>query len=98
MGGKVVYICKGSDCRRRAEEREQLEKCIGELRVVKPVRCQKICKGPVIGLRVDGRVEWFKSVRSKKLRGALAKLITDGTRDKRLFERRVKKRSGKFRR
>ena len=34
MGGKVVYICKGSDCRRRAEEREQLVKCIGELRVV----------------------------------------------------------------
>ena len=29
---------------------------------VKKLGCQKICKGPVAGLKVRGRVEWFARV------------------------------------
>ena len=97
MAAPTVYLCKGSDCRRRSAERDSLVKSIGTLAEVEPVRCQKICKGPVVGLEVDGKVEWFKSVRTMKARRALKRFLTSQRRDKRLFDRRVKKRAGKLR-
>ena len=35
------------------------------------VRCQKICHGPVVGLVVDDRMEWFERVRGVKSLAAL---------------------------
>lgn len=65
---------------------------------IEKVRCQKICKGPVIGLPVHGRMGWFKRVRGRKTLGALARLVEqDGRGDvpKPLEKRRVTKRAGR---
>jgi hypothetical protein len=63
-------------------------KCKGHQRIVeyleehaagpiKTVRCQKVCESPVAGLRVDGRWEWFASLRSPKTIKALTHLAGD---------------------
>lgn len=61
------------------------------------VGCQKICDGPVVGLSVDGRLQWFACVDSDKSRQALVTLIADGKLEKPLKKRRVSKRAGKLR-
>jgi (2Fe-2S) ferredoxin len=38
---------------------------------VKRVGCQKVCKGPVAGVKVSGRFEWFKKVDRAKAMVAL---------------------------
>jgi hypothetical protein len=40
---------------------------------VKVVGCQKICKGPVAGCKVNGRMEWFARVDRAKPMVALAR-------------------------
>lgn len=42
------------------------------------VRCQGICKGAVAGIEVDETVVWFRRVRGKKDRKAIAKLARRG--------------------
>jgi hypothetical protein len=38
------------------------------------VRCQKICKGPVVGVAVDGRMEWFQRLDGVRSIAALLRL------------------------
>jgi hypothetical protein len=44
---------------------------------VKTVRCQKVCKGPVAGVKLDGRWEWFGSLKRTNQLEAVAGL-TEG--------------------
>jgi hypothetical protein len=93
----AVRLCRGSDCtkERRAQERV-LELVTGRARVI-PVKCQKVCDGPVLGLEIEGEIEWFERVSGKAARAALAAWLDDGTLQKALQKRRVKKRSGRIR-
>lgn len=61
------------------------------------VGCQKICVGPVAGLVVDGRMEWFSRVNTAKRIAALRTLARHRHRrpPKALEKRRLKKRSGR---
>ena len=62
------------------------------------VKCQKICHGPVIGVPVAGRLEWFERVRSVHELAALLLITRNGRGDsipKPLRKRRVKKHSGR---
>lgn len=63
---------------------------------IKLVGCQKICKGPVVGLRVNRRMEWFARVDRAKPMVALDRTLRRrGTKvGKALEERRVRRRSG----
>jgi hypothetical protein len=63
---------------------------------VKKVGCQKVCKGPVAGLKVDGRMEWFARVDRAKPMVALARTLEHGKPKlpKALEARRVARRSG----
>lgn len=65
---------------------------------VRDVRCQKICHGPVVGLEVDGRMEWFERVDDIRSIAALLRLVRRPDRakiPKPLRKHRVKKRSGR---
>ena len=44
------------------------------------VRCQKICKGPVVGVVVNDRMEWFQRVDGVKPVAALLRLTTEHSR------------------
>ena len=94
---KKVLVCTGRSCRKRKAAQRRLEAAIPADVAVKEVRCQNICSGPVIGIPVDGRWEWYKKLRKERHFDALERSLTDGEVDDVLAARRVKKRSGKLR-
>ena len=63
---------------------------------VKIVGCQKICKGPVAGFKVDGRMQWFARVDRAKPMVALVRAAARGRTKwpKALENLRVARRSG----
>lgn len=92
-----LWICEGKSCRKKKTERAAIVHAVGDGVRVRPVGCQKICDGPVVGLEVDGTLEWFESVDSEKAVAALRTLTTTGVLEKPLAKRRVGKRAGKMR-
>ena len=90
--GAVVYVCRGSKCKKR-----KVPKKLAKRLQVQEVKCQKVCRGLVVGIRVDGTLEWFKRVNSKKDVKALRKIARGGGVARRLADKRSKKRSGKLR-
>ncbi|MGC6418632.1 MAG: hypothetical protein ACON3Z_16025 [Bradymonadia bacterium] len=91
-----LYLCKGSDCRKKKRHTKQLVQIMNDVEVV-PVRCQKICSGPVVGLELGGTLVWFKKMRKKKDAEALANALSGAPLTKRLTSRLVRKRSGRLR-
>ena len=99
MGTPHCYVCTGKDCRRDDGHRELLSalKAVGD---VTRVKCQDLCEGPVAGVVVHGRVEWFEKLRKERHRAAVAALVEHGA-DKvpgDLKDRWAKKHSGKIKR
>ena len=66
QAGSTVYLCRGKDCRRSHAFLEALRLSLPDDQEVIDVRCQKICKGAVVGVRFSGRLLWFRKLRSKK--------------------------------
>jgi hypothetical protein len=66
--------------------------------VVVPVQCQKICHGPVAGLDVNGRTEWFERLSKAKSIVELVRLVRrrgEGEIRHSLEKRRVRRHSGR---
>jgi hypothetical protein len=97
----VVYVCRGGDCTKRKAERKALVRAVGRRADVVEVRCQSICRGPVAGVEVEGRIEWFQRLRKPRSQRALAELAASGGSlaelPGRLAKRWVAKRSGRRR-
>lgn len=67
----VCRKCKGSD--------KVVEFLTSQTRArVRTVRCQKVCKGPVAGLAIRGRMEWFGRLKGPKQLEALKRLVATG--------------------
>jgi hypothetical protein len=85
----VCRKCKNSDCVARVVKKSEAKLVL--------VGCQKICAGPVAGLSVAGRMEWFSRVDTPKRLAGLRMLAE--RRRKRpvpaLESRRLSKRSGR---
>jgi (2Fe-2S) ferredoxin len=93
----TVLVCRSSGCRKKAKPRTKLATALEHIADVEWVRCQKVCKGPVIGVTVDGTLEWFRRVNDRKSRRALVALLMEGRLKKRLRKQRVVRLSGKQR-
>lgn len=94
----TVYVCSSSSCRKQKTARKALLSTISNHRAQpKTVGCQKVCNGPVVGCEVEGRLEWFERLDSRKALRALDKLFSRGEVSKPLRKRRAKKRAGKLR-
>jgi hypothetical protein len=92
MGKRKVFVCKkckNADCVARVVKKSDAKLVL--------VGCQKICAGPVAGLSVSGRMEWFSRVDTSKRLAGLRMLAE--RRKKRpvhaLESRRLPKRSGR---
>lgn len=88
----VVFVCEECKGHRR------LERFLGETTDarIRRVGCQKVCQEPAAGLAVDGRLEWFGSLSSRKRLVALALLVADPERVPRTLQKvRAAKRSGR---
>ena len=99
MSTPAAYVCTSKDCR-KAKCHAELLSALRDVGKVEEVDCQDICKGPVAGVEVGGRVEWFKRVRKHRHQAALADLARDGTTEVPavLRDRWVPKRGGKVKR
>ncbi len=89
-----VLLCLGLDCQKRKRKHTALIEAVRECATVEKVSCQKICKGPVAGVYVDGRLEWFRRLDGEKSRKRLVEFLTKEQMHTKLKKRRVKKRSG----
>jgi hypothetical protein len=67
----LVFVCR--KCKHSEEVVDFLHTRTSA--TVKTVRCQKVCDGPVAGLRVDGRMEWFEKMDGSKQLKAMVCLI-----------------------
>lgn len=97
-----LFVCTGSDCRKRSKALSKLVDAAGPHARVVEVRCQKICDGPVCGLKVDDALHWFEEVEGKKARKAVVAVLrrsgtTEEALPKALRKRLVDKRTGKLR-
>jgi (2Fe-2S) ferredoxin len=93
----VVRICRGSDCRKKRKACRKLDALLLDRARVQGVSCQKICDGPVLGLEVEGHLEWFEDVAGRDVRRAVDAFLESGALKKALRKRRIKKRAGKLR-
>ena len=66
---------------------------------VRRVRCQKICHGPVVGLEIAGRMEWFERVDDVRSIASLVKFARRKSEHakvpKPLRKHRLRRRSGR---
>ena len=98
MSKQTLLLCTGSQCRKALRKRPRLHDTLARLPVeVRTVGCQKVCKGPVVGLAVGGDLQWFGDMGSRKAQRALAELVHEGTLQRALKKRRDQKRSGRRR-
>jgi hypothetical protein len=93
------YVCTDKDCR-RDEGYAELVKALQATGRVREVDCQDLCDGPVAGVTIDGRVEWFEKVRKERARQAVVALATGEVDEvpKILRSRWAHKHSGKVKR
>jgi hypothetical protein len=93
----TVYLCTGKACRKKKSDHRELRKQLESCTDVEEVGCQKCCSGPVVGIEVKGKLEWFTRLRSGGLRRDAVRSLREGSPSKTLWKRREKKRSGKLR-
>lgn len=91
-----VHVCRGKDCRKHSGTRKICDMLDDAGVRWNAVKCQKVCKAPVVGVKLDGRLTWYSKVRGREARQRLLKLI-EGGKPKKLKGLRVKKRTGKLR-
>ncbi len=98
MAERTLFVCTGSHCRKALQKGDRLQEAVSKLPVkVTRVGCQKVCRGPVVGVAVGGRHQWFERMDSRKAIAALEALLEDDTLGKPLEKRRSRKRAGKRR-
>lgn len=93
----TVYICAGSSCRKRKGNAKKLLVALEPVASIRRVKCQKICKGPVVGVRRGPEIEWFRNCRDKGDGDDLARVAKGDKPSKALRKKIASKRSGKLR-
>ena len=90
-------MCGAGDCRDERKDHKKLTEALSGVARVVHARCQKICDGPIAGVEVDGRLEWFARIDDKSLRSDFIDVVKGREVSKRLQKRRSPDRSGKLR-
>ena len=96
------HLCTGSACRKKKKRLKKLRAVLADFVGGGMVKCQDVCKGPVVVVVRDQEKYWFKKVGNKKARRQIVNFIQGeklgGYLTKRLVKRRAlksKKRSKK---
>ena len=86
-----VRLCRGSDCRKRKKSFARLQAVIPQDAVGPDIKCQDVCKGPVVVVEVGRERYLFARMRGKRLRRDLLVLLQGGKPSKALKSALVKK-------
>jgi (2Fe-2S) ferredoxin len=97
MRRPTVFVCRGSSCRHQ-KAHDEVRQRLGAVADVADVRCQHVCDGPVVGVAINGSLEWFARMSSEKAQRRFVDFVTGSGRMRHSLEkRRVAKRSGRLR-
>src|SRR6188768_2441516 len=91
-----LLVCSGKDCR-DAPGFKALMKAAEHAPEAYALPCQGLCHGPIAGVRVDGRVQWFERVRTGKVRKQLVLSAGTGRPSKPVRSLEVRSRRGVIR-
>jgi hypothetical protein len=86
-----IRICDGKACRKLSGRAGKLQESVNGHCRVGTIKCQDICKGPVVVVQRAGERYWFSGMQGKRNRMALVAFLDTGKLSKRL-RRRLKKR------
>ncbi|MBJ93665.1 MAG: hypothetical protein CMP23_04235 [Rickettsiales bacterium] len=86
-----VRICRGRDCAKRSAVIEQLKESLADFGPIGMVKCQDMCKGPVVIVRQGKNRFWFKRVRHASLIEDLRVFIEEGSMTRQLVGSLAKK-------
>jgi hypothetical protein len=93
----TIFVCRGSSCRHH-KGYEELRERLGAAADLSDVRCQRVCDGPLVGVAINGSLEWFRRMESEKAQRHLVDLVGGSGRLRPSLEkRRVRKRAGRLR-
>jgi len=92
---KSLFVCRSKDCRKHRRDIVRIVEATASVCDPVDVKCQGICKGPVVGFKINKRFEWFKKLRGAKACKALVRSIERDSIVKDLKGFHVKRRSGK---
>jgi len=73
-----IRVCRGRDCVKRRGSYNALLASLNGHHKVEPIKCQDICKGPVVLIRKKKHKFWFKRLRSDELLSDLKTFIEEG--------------------
>ncbi len=90
-----LFVCRSKDCRKYRKELKKIIQITEKHCEPVEVKCQGICKGPVVGFAINERWEWFKRMRGAKAHKALLKGLMKNKVVKELKGHHAKSRSGK---
>jgi (2Fe-2S) ferredoxin len=91
-----LMVCTGKDCRKSKGWSDLVHLAASTVRAHE-VPCQGLCKGPVVGLAIDGKVRWFGHVRSGSKRDLVTAMSNTGRVPDELGSRESRKRRGEMR-
>jgi hypothetical protein len=90
-----ILICTGRHCRTFDRKRARLESALaGRAVEIEYVGCQKVCRGPVVGVLLQDEWQWFARMGSEKTVAALTELVDNGRLRDTLRKRRDRRRAG----
>ena len=73
-----IRVCRGRDCVKRRGSFDALLTSLNGYHKPESIKCQDICKGPVVLVRKKKHKFWFKRLRSEELLTDLRTFIEEG--------------------
>ena len=74
-----VRVCRGRDCRKRDVPHQALLDSLAEYQSAEQIKCQDICKGPVVLVRRGKHKFWFKRLIGEDLLADFRAFIEEGS-------------------
>ena len=97
MGGDVMdsklRICQGKDCKKHRKRLVKLAEEVSDICPHDRVKCQDICKGPVVVMLHGEHRYWFKQMKGDKVRRHFRAWLPGAPMSSRLEDRLGKRRS-----
>ena len=87
-----LRICRGKDCRKHRKPLRKIASHVDDLCETGTIKCQDICKGPVLVLTHGEYRYWFKKMKGQPIRDGFREWLLGEPMSSQLEHRLVKRR------